>query len=107
MFVFIGMAIVIGAVLGGYLMEEGNISLLIQPAELIIIFGAAIGGFVIASPMKVIKAVQGGLLRIFISNIYSRADYMDALVLLSEIFYKIRKEGLVSIEADLDDPEKS
>ncbi|MGA2226065.1 MAG: flagellar motor stator protein MotA [Syntrophobacteraceae bacterium] len=107
MFVFIGMAIVIGAVLGGYLMEEGNLSLLIQPAELIIIFGAAIGGFVIASPMKVIKAVQGGLLRIFISNIYSRADYMDALVLLSEIFYKIRKEGLVSIEADLDDPEKS
>jgi chemotaxis protein MotA len=107
MFVFIGMAIVIGAVLGGYLMEEGNLSLLIQPAELIIIFGAAIGGFVIASPLKVIKAVQGGIMRIFISTIYSSADYMDALVLLSEIFYKIRKEGLVSIEADLDDPEKS
>ncbi len=107
MFVLIGMAIVIGAVLGGYLMEEGNLSLLIQPAELIIIFGAAIGGFVIASPLKVIKAVQGGMMRIFINRIYSRADYMDALVLLSEIFYKIRKEGLVSIEADLDDPEKS
>jgi chemotaxis protein MotA len=107
MFVLIGMAIVIGAVLGGYLMEEGNLSLLIQPAELIIIFGAAIGGFVIASPLKVIKAVQGGMMRIFINRIYSRVDYMDALVLLSEIFYKIRKEGLVSIEADLDDPEKS
>ncbi len=107
MFIFIGMAIVIGAVLGGYLMEEGNLSLLIQPAELIIIFGAALGGFVIASPLKVIKAVQGGMMRMFTSRIYARADYLDALVLLSEIFYKIRKEGLVSIEADLDDPEKS
>ena len=107
MFVFIGMAIVIGAVLGGYLMEEGNLSLLIQPAELIIIFGAAIGGFVIASPLKVIKAVQGGMMRIFINRIYSRVDYMDALVLLSEVFYKIRKEGLVSIESDLDAPDNS
>ena len=107
MFIFIGMAIVIGAVLGGYLMEEGNLSLLIQPAELIIIFGAALGGFIIASPLKVIKAVQGGMMRMFTSKIYSSADYQDALVLLSEIFYKIRKEGLVSIESDLDDPEKS
>ncbi|MGA2937612.1 MAG: flagellar motor stator protein MotA [Syntrophobacteraceae bacterium] len=107
MFVFIGMAIVLGSVLGGYLMEQGNISLLIQPAELLIIFGAAIGGFIISSPMKVIKAVQGALMRMLKSRIYSRSDYMDALVLLSEIFYKIRKEGLVSIESDLDEPGKS
>jgi chemotaxis protein MotA len=107
MFVFIGAAIVLGSVFGGYLMEQGNINLLFQPAELLIIFGAAIGGFVISSPMKVIKAVQGSVLRMFKSRIYSRKDYMDALVLLSEIFYKIRKEGLVSIETDIDDPGKS
>lgn len=107
MFILIGFVIVGGSVLGGYLMEQGNIHLLIQPAELLIIFGAAIGGFVIASPMKVIKAVQGGLLRMFKSRIYSRSDYTDVLVMLSEIFYKIRKEGLVSIESDLDEPEKS
>lgn len=107
MFVLIGICIVVGCVLGGYLMEGGNINLLIQPAELIIIFGAALGGFVISSPLKVIMAVQGGLLRMFKSKIYSRADYLDAMVLLSEIFYKIRKEGLVSIEADLDEPGKS
>lgn len=107
MFILIGFVIVAGSVLGGYLMEQGNIHLLIQPAELLIIFGAAIGGFVIASPMKVIKAVQGGLLRMFKSRIYSRSDYTDVLVMLSEIFYKIRKEGLVSIESDLDEPEKS
>jgi chemotaxis protein MotA len=107
MFVFIGMVIVIGSVLGGYLMEQGNVNLLLQPAELIIIFGAALGGFVIASPMKVIKAVQVGILRMFKNKIYSRSDYMDALVLLSEIFYKVRKEGLVSIETDLDESDKS
>ena len=107
MFVIIGIVIVIGAVLGGYLNEHGSISLLIQPNEYIIIFGAALGGFVIASPMKVIKAVQAGLVRMLKSRVYSRKDYLDALVLLSEIFYKIRKEGLVSIESDLDNPEKS
>lgn len=107
MFVFIGIAIVLGSVLGGYLMEQGNLGLLFQPAEVIIIFGAAFGGFVIASPLKVIKAVQGGVLQMFKGRVYSKQDYLDTLVLLNEIFFKIRKEGLVSIESDLDEPEKS
>ena len=107
MFVFIGMVLVIASVMGGYLMEQGNLSVLMQPAEFIIIFGAALGGFVISSPLKVIKAVQGGVLRMFKNKVYSRSDYMDVLVLLSEIFYKVRKEGLVSIESDLDQSEKS
>jgi chemotaxis protein MotA len=107
MFVIIGIVIVVAAVLGGYLNEHGNISLLIQPNEYIIIFGAALGGFVIASPLKVIKAVIAGFGRMLKSRVYSSDDYLDALVLLSDIFYKIRKEGLVSIESDLDNPEKS
>lgn len=107
MFVLIGIVIVIGGVLGGYLGEHGNISLLIQPNEYLIIFGAALGGFIIASPLKVIKAVQAGILRMFKSRVYSKNDYLDALLLLADIFYKIRKEGLVSIEGDLDDPNKS
>jgi chemotaxis protein MotA len=107
MFVIIGIVIVLGGVLWGYLGENGNISLLIQPHEYIIIFGAALGGFVIASPLKVIKSVQAGFIRMFKSRAYSKKDYRDALLLLSDIFYKIRKEGLVSIESDLDAPEKS
>jgi chemotaxis protein MotA len=106
-FVLIGIGIVVGAVLGGYLMEDGNMSLLIQPAELIIIFGAAIGGFIIASPLKVIKIVMGGLGALFSGKAYSKDDYRDALLLLSEIFFKIRKEGVVAIEADVDNPEQS
>jgi len=107
MFVLIGAAIVVGSVLGGYLLEQGNMALLVQPAELLIIFGAAIGGFIISSPMKVIQSVKAGLFRMLSSRIYSASDYLEALVLLSEIFFKIRKEGLVAIEADLDEPEKS
>lgn len=107
MFVVIGVLIVFGSVMGGYLMEQGNIFLLLQPAELLIIFGAALGGFIISSPMKIMKSVRAGVFRMFKSKIYTRSDYLEALVLLSEIFFKIRKEGLVSIESDLDEPEKS
>lgn len=107
MFVLIGIVIVLVGVLGGYLMEEGNLALLFQPAEFVIIFGAALGGFIISSPMKVIRAVRASLIRMFSSRIYGKSDYMEALVLLNEIFFKIRKEGLVSIESDLDEPEKS
>ena len=107
MFVIIGSIIVIVAIVAGYLMEHGNLSLLYQPAEFVIIGGAALGMFVTASPLKVIKGVQAGIIRMFVSKAYSKSDYLDALVLLSEIFFKIRKEGLVSVEADIDDPEKS
>lgn len=107
MFVIIGIFIVIGAVAGGYTMAHGNFSVLWQPAELVIIFGAALGGFVIASPMKIIKATLGGLGKLIAGKAYSREDYQDALLLLNEIFFKIRKEGLVSIEGDLDSPENS
>jgi chemotaxis protein MotA len=107
MFAIIGAFIVLGAVVGGYLMEHGNLSVLFQPAEVVIIFGAAIGGFVIASPMKVIKAVISGIISILSGKAYSKADYMEVLLLMSEIFSKIRKEGLVSIEADVDNPHES
>jgi chemotaxis protein MotA len=107
MFVIIGIVVVIGAVIGGYLMEEGNLHLLYQPAELVIIGGAALGGFIIASPMKIIMAVKDGVIGMFSSKAYSRDDYLEVLVMMSEVFFKIRKEGLVSIESDIDDPEKS
>jgi len=107
MFVAIGMIIVLAAVVGGYLMEHGNLSVLYQPAEVVIIFGAALGGFVTASPLKVIKATFASIGRLFGGKVKSGDDYLEVLMLLNEIFFKIRKEGLVSIEADIDDPEKS
>ncbi|HXW68586.1 MAG TPA: flagellar motor stator protein MotA [Dissulfurispiraceae bacterium] len=107
MFAIIGAIIVLASVIGGFLIEKGNLSVIIQPVEMLIIFGAAIGGFIIASPVKVIKAVIGGVLKILSGKAYSKADYVEVLLLLTEIFTKIRKEGLVSIEADVDNPAES
>jgi len=107
MLVLIGALIVTAALVGGFLMEKGNLWVLFQPAEAVIIFGAAIEGFLIASPVKVIKSVVRSTLNTLKGKSYSKADYMEALVMLGEIFYKIRKEGLISVESDVDDPAKS
>jgi chemotaxis protein MotA len=62
MFAIIGIVIVIGAVIGGFLMEKGHIAVLVQPAELLILVGAAAGTLLIANPMHIIKGVLGGLM---------------------------------------------
>ena len=108
MLVIVGGLIVLGAVVGGYLMEHGNLSVLFQPAEVVIIFGAAIGALVISSPMNVLMGViKGAIKTITGGGVYSKKDYLEALLLLTEVFTKIRKEGLISIEQDVDDPENS
>lgn len=107
MFVIIGSIVVIACVLGGYVMGHGNISVLIQPAEYVIIVGSAIGGLIIASPPKILGLIIKGMIGMLSAKSYMKPDYLEALMLLSDIFSKIRKEGLVSIEADVDNPEAS
>ena len=107
MIVIIGFIVVIVSILFGYLHNHGNLSVLYQPGELIIIGGAAIGGFLISSPMKVIKATLSSITSIFSNATYQKADYIEVLVLLNGIFYKIRQQGLVSIESAVDAPEES
>jgi chemotaxis protein MotA len=107
MFTIIGSIVVLVCVIGGFVLEKGNVAVLFQPVELLIIFGSAIGGFIIASPMKVMKAVFAGLLKMLTGKGYTKADYLEALTMLGEVFYKIRKEGLVSVEGDVDNPKES
>lgn len=107
MFAIIGIVIVLVSVIGGYILEQGNLHVLFQPVELLIIGGAAVGAFIIANPLKIIKGTVSGLIKILGAKSYGKNDYMEILLLLSEIFTKIRKEGLVSIEADVDKPEES
>lgn len=107
MFAIIGMVVVIGAVIGGYLEAGGNLSVLVQPAELLIIGGAAIGGFLISTPMKIIKATMTAVIGILKSVSLVKQDYIDILMLLNSVFYKIRQQGLVSIESDVDSPKES
>jgi chemotaxis protein MotA len=107
MFVIIGMVIVVVSVVAGYLMEHGNLSVLFQPAEVVIIGGAAVGAFLIAAPLKIIKAVAGSFSILFGRKALTKADYLDVLTLLNNLFYKIRQQGLVSVESDVDDPHES
>ncbi len=107
MFFILGIIVVLSSVIGGYILEHGNLSVLFQPVEFLIIGGAALGSFLISNPLKVIKATVGSLLGIFSNSSHTKEDYIDALMLLNGVFYKIRQQGLVSIESDVDDPEKS
>ena len=107
MFAIIGVLVVTGSVIGGYLMVKGNLALLFQPAEFVIIFGAAIGGFLIASPAKVTALVAKNIAKIFIGKGPSKGKYLELLTLLYQLFSKIRKEGLISLEADVEAPDKS
>lgn len=95
------------AVVGGYVLEHGKIAVLFQPVEFLIIGGAAIGGFVTANPPKVIKLVLAALGKMLREKTFTKKDYVDILSLLNGMFYKIRQQGLVSIESDVDQPEES
>jgi chemotaxis protein MotA len=107
MFAIIGIVVVIGAILGGYLMEKGPILVLVQPAELIIIGGSAIGTILIANPLPVVIKIFKGVLGILSGNKYTQAVYLENLKMLSDLFQFARKNGLPKLEGDLDDPAKS
>jgi chemotaxis protein MotA len=107
MFAIIGLLLVAGSVIIGFMMEKGNPYILIQPAEFVIIFGAALGAFLIASPPNVITAVVKNVAAIVTSKSPDKAKYLDLLLLLYQLFSKIRKEGLISIESDIEKPANS
>jgi chemotaxis protein MotA len=107
MFVIIGIVVVIGAILGGYLMEHGNLKVLVQPAELIIIGGAAAGTVLIANPLHILKKISGGISGVFGGSKYGKLKYMESMKMLFELFSRARKEGLMALETDSDNPEQS
>jgi chemotaxis protein MotA len=107
MFSIIGILVVFGAVVSGYLMEKGNLLVLLQPAELIIIGGAAIGTVLVGNPPYILKAIVGGITGVVKGSGFSRQRYLDTLKMFYELFTVARKSGLAAIEADIEDPSKS
>jgi chemotaxis protein MotA len=95
MFVIIGSVVVLGGVIGGYVLHHGNLSILFQPTELLIIGGAALGSFIISSPMKVLTQVIKGTMRVFTAKGHSKNDFLEILGALNVIFTKMRKEGIM------------
>ena len=107
MFAIVGIIAVIGAVLGGYLMEHGKIAVLVQPAELVIIGGAALGTLFVANPLPLIIRIFKGVITVFKGSAYTKAAYLDTLRMLNELFMHARKNGMVKLEEDVDAPDKS
>jgi chemotaxis protein MotA len=107
MLLIIGAVVVLASVLGGYVLHGGNLAVLWQPTEILIIFGAALGSFIIANPMHTVKEVFQGILRQLTGHPFNKSYYMDLLSLLYEIFDKSRKQGVMAIEEDVDNPESS
>ncbi|MBV8805401.1 MAG: flagellar motor stator protein MotA [Sinobacteraceae bacterium] len=101
----IGSLVVVGCVIGGFILEGGHILALWHPTEVLIIVGAALGAFMTSNPPKVCKAAFAGALGFVKGPRYKRDDYIALLKLLYEILVKIRKEGLMSIEGDLEAPD--
>ena len=107
MFAIIGILVVLGAVMGGYLMEHGHIRVLMQPAELLIIAGAAIGTLLIANPLRILLQVARSLGGIVAGSGFEQARYLDSLKMMFDLLTKGRKDGLVALETDIEEPEKS
>ena len=103
----IGFIVVIGCVLGGFVLSHGEPAALWQPYELLIIGGAAFGAFVISNPGKVIKTVFGSIPLLLKGSKYNKVLYLDLLGLMYDLFSKSRKDGLMSLEADIESPKQS
>jgi chemotaxis protein MotA len=103
----IGMAVVALSVIGGFLLEKGNLAVLFQPVEFLIIFGAAAGSLVIASHGRLLGLIIRNVGAIFSAGATSKEAYLELLLLLYQMFTKIRKQGLLAIEGDVENPDKS
>jgi chemotaxis protein MotA len=107
MFAIIGIIIVFGCVVAGYLMEHGNLRVLMQPAELIIIGGAAVGTLLVANPLHILKKIGGGIGGVFGGSKFGRQSYIDTLKMMYDLLNKARKDGLMALESDVEEPAKS
>jgi len=101
------MLMVLGAILGGYLMEGGDVGVLIQPAEFVIIGGAALGSVLISTPLKVIIQILTSLTKVLTGATVSKAQYFELLSVMYELFQMARKDGQLALEPHIEDPEKS
>jgi chemotaxis protein MotA len=107
MFAIIGIVVVFGCVVAGYLMEHGNLRVLIQPAELIIIGGAAVGTLLVANPLHILKKIANGIGGVFGGSKFGKQTYIQTLKMMYDLLNKARKDGLMALESDVEEPEKS
>ncbi|MES2741419.1 MAG: flagellar motor stator protein MotA [Pseudomonadota bacterium] len=107
MLVSVGSLVVLLAIFGGFALQGGHLAALFQPTELLMIAGAALGSFVVSNDAKAIRATLHAVPSMFDGTKYTKSLYMELMSLLFEVLSKIRKEGLMSLEYDIDNPHES
>ena len=106
MLLIVGYVIILASAVGTYAVH-GSLAALWMPLEYVAIFGLALGGFVAGNGIKTVKATLAALPSVFKGSHLNKALYMDLLAMLFEILAKVRKEGLMSIENDIENPHES
>jgi chemotaxis protein MotA len=107
MLAILGILLVFAAVIGGFLIEKGHIAVLLQPAELLIIAGAASGTLLVANPLHILKEIAAGLLGVLKGSSLGKERYLSTLKMMYQFLNKVRKEGLLSVEMDVEKPAES
>jgi chemotaxis protein MotA len=107
MFVLIGIVIVFGSVLSGYLIVGGHLSVLNQPAEFIIIFGAAFGSFMIGNPKTVISATAKSFGTLLKGSRHNKKTYLSTLCMIYQVFRLAKTKGDLALESHVEKPEES
>ncbi len=107
MFVIIGWVVALAGIFGGFLAAGGHLAALLQPVEFLMIGGGAFGAFIAASNAHSLKHTLGGIASCFKGSKFTKVFYMELLGLLFELLAKARKEGLMSLEGDVEEPDKS
>ena len=107
MLVVLGYVVVFAAVIGGFSLSGGELGALYQPLEFLIIGGAGLGAFIVGNNSKAIKATLKALPLLFKGSQYTRSAYLDLLALLYQLLTKSRQNGMMSLEADIEDPANS
>ena len=107
MLVIIGLVVVFASIIGGYSIVDGPIYMLLQPAEMIIILGAALGAFIISCTGPLLKSSLKQVGKVFSGKSPGKDDYLELLGVLSGLFSKMHREGVISVEKDIEQPESS
>ena len=107
MFAIVGIVIVIASVVGGYILSSGHMEVLLQPYELLIILGSALGTLLVANPLPVVIGIIKGMIGILKGSPYTKAAYLEHLKMFNDLFSTARKNGIVKLEPDVEEPDKS
>ncbi|MEQ1954288.1 flagellar motor stator protein MotA [Mesorhizobium sp. CN2-181] len=105
--ILIGLVVTLGCVLGGFMAMGGHVEVLIQPWEAVIIIGAALGAFLVANPMKVVKDTGKAMLEAFKQAVPKEKDYLETLGVLHSLMRELRTKSRSEVEAHIDNPEES